>query len=458
MSRLGEFLQSPFCNKSKDCLLLFLHLQKYAPSFEHRHISRETILKKLDVEKPLDEKSLAHLSSRLLALVEKFLALESFLADPWKQQLALLQEYHTLALPKHYKAVRVAAEKSLEAFPYHNADRYREQYLFERLQYEHSDRNQRAFNERLQSASAALDAWLVAEKLRDACEMLNYEAVLNIRYEISFLDELLQWSATPVFADMPVIQVYRQLVLLLQNPDEPGYFEKARALVTGADRCFDPEEQRALYTLLLNYCTRRINRFNDIHFLQEHLEINKLLLNNGLIFESSLLPPWKYTNIATAGLKTGQYDWTWRFIHDYRNRLPAGYAENVFRYNLAQYHYYLKEYDDAQKALLHVEISDVLLNVAVRSLLIKVYCETGQDELLLSYLEATRLFLHRNRLMDTHLKKQMQKFVECTARFVKTPPFDRERFQTLLDALPPASEMMHREWLSAQLMQKLKAM
>jgi hypothetical protein len=59
LSRFGEFLQSPYFNKNNDCLLLFNYLQKYAPSFNHEHLSRQTILKVLPGNKPQDEKTLA---------------------------------------------------------------------------------------------------------------------------------------------------------------------------------------------------------------------------------------------------------------------------------------------------------------------------------------------------------------------------------------------------------------
>lgn len=456
LSRLSDFLQSPYFNKNADCVLLFNYLQKYAPGFSHENLSRQNVLKKLPTEKPLDEKSLAHLASRLLALTEKFLAVETFLADEWQQNVALARQYHALNLPKHYKTAQTEVEKLSAASPFRNAEHYREQLLAKRLFYEHSDRYQRGFNERLQEAADALDAYFLAEKLRYAYEMLNYESVLNVHYEVARLDEILDWASSSQFAEMPSVQVYRQLLLMLMSPDNTGHFDSAKSLLIQSEPYFDADELRQLYTSLLNYCIRRINRFNDERFLREHLEINKLLLQNELIFENNFLPPWHYTNIAAAGIKSGQMDWTREFIHDYRERLPPEYAENVFRYNLAQYHYFLKNYDEAQRALLQVEFTDVLLNVSVRSLLIKIYCETEQTELLLSYLEATRIFLLRNQLLDAQMKRRMQKFVEFTAKFAKIAPRDKERFQKLLEQLPLAEEMLHREWLAEQLGKKLE--
>lgn len=455
LSRLGDFLRSPYFNKNTDCVLLYDYLQKYAPDFSHPNIARQIVVKKLPTEKPLDDRNLAHLSSRLLALVEKFLVAEDLYADEGKQRLALLQEYQARNLPKHYKSVQSDIEKQLEAAVVRDADYYQKSLVVKRLFYEHGDRNQRGFDERLQAAADALDTYFVAEKLRFVCEMLNYETLLNIRYETNYWEEVLQWSAATKYEKVTTIQVYRRLLLLLAEPDDTANFKVAKSLVVASGQSFHRDELRQLYTHLLNYCALRINRHNDQHFLNEHLEINKLMLSNGLIFDNDLLPPWKYTNLVTVGLKTGQVEWTRQFIHEYQKRLPEEYRDNTFRYNLAQHHYYLKNYDEAQRALLQVEFTDVLLNVSARSLLIKIYCETEQTELLLSYLEATRIFLLRNPLLDAHIKRQMQKFVEFTTKFVKIAPHDKMRYQTLAQLLPPAQEILHRDWLAGQFQKKL---
>jgi tetratricopeptide (TPR) repeat protein len=285
--------------------------------------------------------------------------------------------------------------------------------------------------------------------------MLNSETVLNIHYEINHLDDILTWSASENLESIPVVRVYRRLLLLLRHPDEVERFEMALAAVSESGHLFPRGELQYLYTHLLNYCTRRVNRYNDTSFLTKYLEINQLLLKTGLIFDGRHLPPWRYTNLVAVGLKTGETDWTRQFIHEYREKLPKAYRENTFRYNLAQFYYALGRHDEAQHALLQVEFTDVLLNVASRSLLIKIYFETDQTELLFAYLEATRIFLLRNRLLDPHLKKQMQKFVEYTAKCARIPSGDRLRFQKLAEQLPPPQEMMHREWLAGQLSTRL---
>lgn len=445
LSRFGEFLRSPYFNKNQDNVLFFNYLQKYAPALDHSNLRKEVVLKKLKPEKTLDEKSLAYLMSQLTKLLEEFLAIEHFRASGLEEPLSLIAQYGKMDLPKHCKAAVSNLEKTLEKMPFRNAGFYQKNLIFKHLQHEHSDPNQRNFNEKLQEAADALDLYFLIEKLRYACEMQNLSNMLNLNYRQPFAQQAAAWAGLSEFENVPAIQVYRQLFLLLSTGD-PAHFGEARKLLTLHGSLFTPEEIKQLHTLLLNFCTRRINRFNDEKFWHEYLEINKLLLKDSLLLEHGKLPPWRYTNLVAVGLKTGQTDWTHAFIHEYKDKLAAEYAENLFRYNLAQFHFYKKNYDEAQRQLIHVEFTDVLLNISARSLLIKIYYETEQTEPLLSYLEATRIFLLRNTLLDERLKQQMKKFVEICTKMAKAEG-DRERLRTLLETLPPAAEVMHRDWL-----------
>ncbi|MCF8247967.1 MAG: hypothetical protein K9J37_22520 [Saprospiraceae bacterium] len=430
--------------------MLFNYLRKFAPDFTHKDVAREKAICKIVPEKPLDEKLLAYLMSQLTKLLESFLSVENLMEDEFEMSLSLLKKYHLIGLVQHKKSAESLVEKALGKNQHRNADFYQKQLIFRRLQYEQSDPNQRGYDGKLQETADALDLYFMVEKLRLASEMQNLNSMLNLQYQLPFAAQVAEWATGEEFDGHPAIQVYRQLFLLLQDANEPSGFEKAKKLISTHANCFEPHELKQLYTLLLNYCTRCINRFNDQQFWHEYLEINKLLLVNGLVFENGYLPPWRYTNLVTVGLRTGQTEWTSNFIHQYSKLLLPEYAENLFRYNLAQFHFHQKDFGKAQQELVHVEFTDVLFNLSVRSLLIKIYFETEQDELLFSYLEATRLFLLRNKLLDSRLKQQMKKFVEYCGKIMKAQA-DAGALQELLEKLPKAAEVLHRDWLAAKL-------
>jgi hypothetical protein len=456
LSKFEDFLASPYFNKNKDNILFFNFLKKYTPAFDHKNLSKDAVLTKAKISKPLDEKALTYLMSQQMSLLDTFLCVEEFLVNDFESGHLLLEQFHSLQLSKHYKSRHDKIEKVLRLIPQRNAGFFQKQLILKSLEHKHADPNLRGFNQRLQQASNTLDTYFIVEKLRYACLMENLATAISSDYQTPFLEEVLMWSAHEAYDNVDAIQVYRHILLLLRKPEKTEGFQNVKTLLSGNESVFTPAETKQLYTLLLNYCTRRINRFNDEQFLHEYLDINKRLLENELIFENGQLAPWRYANLVAVGLKTGQMEWTRDFIHRFKKRLPDEFAENMFSYTVANYHYHRGEHDEAQQALLYVDFAnDVLLNVSARSLLIKIYFETDQTELLLSYLEATRVFLLRNKLLDAQLKRQLQKFVEYTAKLARYGPPEWEKLRELHRLLPPPSHIMHHDWVLTQLDKKL---
>ncbi len=455
-SRFGDFLSSPFFNKNDDNVLFYNYLRKYAPAFEDESLSKETVLSRLKISKQTDEKALAQLMSRLLELLKTFLSVEQFLSDEFGQNLALMKAFHGMQATRRFGEAKKESEKILAALPERSAGFLLRQLELKNLEYSLADHHLPDFERPLQEASQALDAFFIAEKLRHACNAENLATAFNFSIEVNWVEQALDWSGGQAFRELTAIAVYRRLLLLLRNPEETAGFGEVRNLVAQHESQFEPKECKQLYTLLLNFCIRRINRFNDELFLREYLEINKLLLENGLIFENGHLQPWRYANLVNVGLKLGQAAWVWAFIHQFKNKLPGTAAENMFGFNLAQFQYHKGEHDKAQRALLQLDLAeDALLNVSARSLLLKIYYETDQSELLFAFLEATRLFVHRNPSLDAKLKRQLQKFIEFTAKLARLEPRERDKLGKLLEGLPPAAGIMHRDWVGAQIIRKM---
>ncbi len=456
LGRFHDFICSPYYNKNTDIISFFYYLEKYSPSFDHKNLDKEIVLKKVKTSKPLDEKSLAYLMNNLLNLLEQFLVAEELGNDTFQSQFYLLQDYHDLGLQKHYKSALDKSKNLIAGIAQRDAKYYSNRFALSRLEYKNSNLFHKQYDEKLQIAADDLDIYYLLEKLRYCCEMQNQENFLNVKYELKLGSHLVDWANEHGYAAIPSISVYLNILSLIKEDQNYELFLSVKKLINKHEKLFEHGELLKLYHSILNYCTRQINRYNDDKYLSEYLEINKLLLEKDMLFDHDVLSPWKYANLVNVGLKTGQVDWTKSFIETYKNKLPEEYAENMYAYNLSLFHYYQKDYDKAQTMAFQTESKDVLLNILNRSLLVKIYFETGQTELLLYYLEANRLFLLRNKLIKPNLKKQMQRFIDFTKKLAKIEKHEPEKLKSLKAALPEASEVMHRDWLSDQIEEKMK--
>lgn len=455
LSRFHEFLCSPYFNKNTDIISFFEYLDKHSPAFDHKNLNKELVLKKLKTNKTLDEKSLAYLMNNLLNLLEQFLIVEKLNSDQIKSQFYLLQEYYNSGLQKHYKSALDKSKNLIAEISQKDAKFYSEQFALSRLEYENSNVFRNLYSEKLQKAADDLDIYYLVEKLRYCCEMQDRENILNVNYEQKLGSQLFDWANEHGYAEIPTISVYLNFLLLIQQDQNYQHFVKVKELIKQNAALFDKGELLQLYTRVLNYCTRQINRYNDEQYLIEYLEINKVLLEQDLLFDNGVLSPWRYSNLVNAGLKTKQVEWTKSFIETYKNKLPEEYADTMYAYNLGLFYYYQKNYSEAQSLVFSLDSKDILLNILNRSLLIKIYYETNQIELLLFYLEANRIFLLRNNLIDQKLKKQMQRFIDFTKKLAKIEDHESEKLEPLKSSLPQASEIMHRDWVLEQIDHKI---
>ena len=456
LGRLRDFLDSPYFNRAGDVVQFFDYLTPYAPAFEHPALAKDFLIKQFKPDKPLNEKRLAYLMNQLLGLAESFVAIESFRFDPLKEPFTLVQAFASAGLTRHLKNALDKAVSALEDFPYRNAEYYAETYRWAALQYDQSNQMQHQFNPDLQKASDDLDAFYLVEKLRYCLAMADTESILNLKYDWGLGVRLLDRDNLEQFSLNPTLEIYQTGILMAQNPADTTYFYRQKELLFQYDSRFNENEQKLLYSSLLNYCSRRINQYNDQPFFTEYFEINRVLLERGLLFEEGLLSPMRYLNLVNTALRTGQVDWTAQFIRQYRDRLPEAYAEDMYLMAMGQYHFHLGEYTQAQIPLNQANPHNAQLAVMVRNLLARIYYETGETELLLSFLEAYRVYLLRQELLNPQMKKQARRFIDFTRRLAKIDKPEAHLLPKLLAELPPATEIYHRDWLALQIEKRMK--
>ncbi|MBL7775787.1 MAG: hypothetical protein JNK89_07265 [Saprospiraceae bacterium] len=409
------------------------------------------MLRKFKTEKPLTEKRLAYLMNQLHQQAEAFLAMEQFQATDFELAMSLLQVWNPAVLPRHYKFAFDRAVQALEQSPWRNAGYYLDRFRLAALRYDRTDLNQHQFSEPLQEASDALDDFYLVEKLRYCWSMANLEYMLNLQFKWNLGDwmlDYLQQAATPL---NPTAQIYLAGIRLVREAADTSHFFQLKNLLHEHELRFDEAERKYLYTGLLNYCTRRINRENDPRFSAEYLEVNQKLLEAGLLFENNQIAPWRFLNLVNTGLRNNQPEWVRQFIETYSERLPADYADDIRLTAQAQYHYHRKEYGSAQVLLNQTNPRDVLLAVTTRNLLARIYYESGETELLLAFLEAYRIYLHRQTLLSAQMKQQARNFIDFTRKLARIDRPEADQLAQLRAQLPPATEIFHRDWLLEQL-------
>lgn len=450
--RFGEFVQSPYWNKNKDIRAFYQFLSDYHPKFDHPDLDKKNVVSRLALTGSFTEKKLAYLMSQTTGLAETFIAIETLRDSPSLPEWLHLKALRDAGLTRQFAAGYEQWQKKLPTDPADGFHLFEVELLaFQTL----TKPGHLEFNPLLQKANNQLDESYLLHKLRLLAAIHNVQRLIDVRYNMligSELEALLLQN--PQLLDSRPIPATWFFAWQLNRGDEPEWFEK---LLWALDRhagILGLQEQKELYIYALNFCTRRINLYNEQHYYTRYLDLHEIMLKKGLLLENNRLQPHIYLNLVYAGLRSGRSVWTHHFFHQWRAHLPPESRENLFAYALSLYHYFHKEYDQAQKTLARVEFEDVLLAVSARSLMVKILWETRQTELLFACLEANRLFLHRNKQLDPRLRRQMQQFVDFTRRLARIDPPDPAKLKALAQRLPPATEIMHRDWLAKMIGQE----
>jgi hypothetical protein len=448
LQRFSERLPGMLVNKNTDILALFLYLEPLAPRFKGNQLKKEVVAKSLKIS----VRNLAYRSSDLLKELEQCIVIDQILNDAPRRELLLLQYYQQAKLDKHYQATARRIKKLLDESPYQDADYWQHLSELKESEFRAITNYERIHYPELQAAADALDHAYLGRKLPYLLEMTSAGLVLDIPYKQRLAEDVKTWSAQLPYRQAVIIKLYSAVLKMVEFPAEEVYFREASALLKAHEAATPPALLKNFYTYLLNHCTQQIRLHNDPSYYEFYLDLNTHLIEKGMLLEDGFLPPWRYSNLVTVGLRTGRITWTSDFLEKYRAYLPTAAQENIYHYNLAHTKYYEGDYETAQRLLNQLDLSDLLLAIAAKNLLVKIYWELREVEQLLYFLEAYRVYIYRQALAKPSLKAQVKTFITVVRQMAKIPDFEQERKKELAKNLPPVTAILERDWLEKQLL------
>ena len=163
-----------------------------------------------------------------------------------------------------------------------------------------------------------------------------------------------------------------------------------------------------------------------------------------------MLSRFTYHNIVAAGLQTQDYAWVENFINAYKNTLDRTHRDSSVSFNLARLAFSQHQYGRALELLQHSNYYDPLLNLAARTMSLKIYWETGETDLLESHLDALQNYLRRKSILGYH-RINYQNLVRYTRKLLGMNYLDKESVKKLRQEIQAEAVLTERDWLLGQL-------
>lgn len=443
-----HWVHSPFFNRQEHLIRLWAYITDTS-KLANPKPSHEAAFARAFPKEPYDAQKLRLAMSGLYHLLLQFLAYKENQDNQPLQLLQQAQALRRLGLEQQAQQQLQKAQQASEASPFRNVDHFRLQYEILEEAYHYSSRAKPDTPAYLQELTDNGDIALLSAKLRQACLTLAHQSVYPASYQTGFIDEAIRYIEAKGLLSEPCIELYYYYYYTLKQPDEEAYFRKFRDLLIRESQAFPSREANNLYMLAINYCVRKVNDGFEPYF-EEVMKLYQEGLKAGHLLENGQLSRFTYHNIVATGLRTGAFDWVENFIQEYRNKLERAYRESSYSFCLARLKYARQHYQEALPLLQKANYRDPLLNLAAKTLLIKIYYETEEYSLLQAHLEAMRNYIRRKKVIGYHRTNYLN-ITLYARKLMALAPFDKAGAKKLAEAIRQEEVLTEKGWFMGQL-------
>ncbi len=429
-NRLNKYINSPYFNKNESLVFLFeiliKHINKERKGSKFEEIDKLELWNKIYPDKKFNDVRFRKLNSELLKLVEGFLAQQTYEANSLYQATHFLEAIGRKKMSNLYSSAIRTARRLSEQQEHKPADYFYYQYQIERNYYELTSKEYRkSARQNIEEIANNLDRFYLGEKLKYYCSVLSHQYFVSHEYKLLFMEEIISHIEKIDYEAIPQISVYYQIYKTQIEVDNVDHYYKLKELLDKHSSIFPENEANIIYEHALNYCIRKINEGKQ-QFFKEYFDVYVDLLNNELILTEGELDPWHFKNIIAAATRLEKYNWTEKFIHDYKERLPEESRENAISFNLARLYFFQEKYDKVISLLNEVEYDDITYNIGSKALLVKTFFETNEIEVLFSISDSFRVYLQRNKNIPSQRKQIYLNLIKFTKKLAKLTPGDKK--------------------------------
>lgn len=445
-----KLVYSPFFNVNDDVKSLFIELKKLFPAFDDKQTGKKEIFRMLFPGKRFNEQKLRYVMTDLTRLIEEFLVQKQFAENDTLKKHLLLQSLDQRDLDKYFQQHISDAYSSQRRSPFRDSFFYEWQAMLEEDSYVWTSRkDNRAIDSSLQSLVDNIDIHYLAKKLKYSCEIINRMNVLQVEYNISFLDNTLEFLKQNSFNHVPAIMIYFQVLLTLRESENEKHYKNLKLLLAEHLDKFPPAELRDIYGFVQNYCIRQINLGNT-DYLRELFENYKTLIENEIIIENNVLAQFDFKNIVTIALRLNEFKWTENFIQKYSKLLSSDFRQNAINYNMARLQYSRQQYHQALKLLLEVEFTDVYYHLDSKALLLRTYYELEDWEPLISLINTFKIYLKRNKLISEYQRTTYNNLVKFVRKLSRIKMGSKLPLQKVKDEIAEVRQVADLTWLNSK--------
>ena len=458
--RLEKFIRHPYfleIKQKQKALQLFEVIKNCYPDLRQETLKKSEIFQLLFPGEPFAVDKLDKVMTRLLKAVRSFIAYEY--ADPSQKKVRqLLTEsefYRKKSLDAYFLQSMEQLRQHQKRIRLREMDFYYTQFLLDRNISEYDSLyNKRKEDLNLLNTHRSLDVFYLVAKLEYACWILaqnTSHVPLEIRESLKTLDLLAPLIAEDYGREVPIIELFFQVYLLLRDGDQEETGDRLRILLEKYAELLPFDQLTNLQAIYRSYCVREYNRGNlSLEYL---FDLYKEHLEKGYLYRQGGLQPGIIKNLVNFGLKLKAHDWVWQFLEQYKDKIVGTkHPSEVYYFNLANYYFSRKAYEKVLDTLQWHE-EDTYYKIAAKRLELKVFYEQ-RSTILESKMDAFKVYIFRvsKKLLPPLHREGNNNFINLL-RQVYNPGTRKNagKIENILAKIHSDKHTVEREWLLEKL-------
>ncbi|GAB4402808.1 MAG: hypothetical protein OHK0039_01280 [Bacteroidia bacterium] len=410
---------------------------------------------------PYRDSNISNLMTQVAGAVEEFLVHEALRRQPLLRQRLLLQELRSReGLAEDFRRrwqslqpeIEAAAQTSTESM--YLALAFQEDWLAYQAEYQ-----PRSEETALPESLALLKRFVLILNLKYYLATLNRRRLAGGDLDSALQEYLWQYlEADPALGAAPPLRVYHLLIRCLLHPGDVASYARLRQIFEDDTAGLSPGETRTLYYTTLNYLNGRLKGEGE-DVLPELLYFYRSAYDRGLLFNGAFIDANVYLNIlnvvsgvirrSTAPARQQLEAWRDTFVADNLARLRPDIREETHQYARAYLAYQHGRHAEAFRILSSYKHTDIISDISRRMLLVRVYYDAWDIELLDSQVKSALMYISRASAVSETKRLAYNRFVRITRKLSalrgsQTPAAELARLRADIEAPEP---LECRQWL-----------
>ncbi len=442
------WLSSPLHNSRLELIRLFDYIVAFTNENNQSPFTKENAFNTIFPNQKYADKQLRYTMSFLLQQIKNYLIWKENQLNSKQEQLLLLKQLRERKLQKYFEQELKKVEQLINKQPKRNANYYQEIYQLNLEKHEYFQNKSRGEALPIKEVSESFSIYSIVNTLKWQCNLITHKSVLLMDYEEAIFQNTIEKIENGLYRNIPVIDIYYHIYKALTTGEEKLY-KILKLLINNHFEIFSKNEIKDILLLAINFCIKKLNQGNG-DFLIEIFDWYKKGFETKVFIKNGELSRFTYNNVAIAGLKLGEFEWTKVFLDTNKKYISKVYQDDIYYFNLALWHQYQNQYDDVLQLLLRVNFKDVLHGLHAKQLMAKIYYETNAFDALTSLIGSIKVYLHRHKKLGYH-KQNYLKLIKYLKKLIKVNQNDRNAVNKLLIEIKKESTLLDKAWFIRQL-------